>query len=77
MPVKDCRGTRRTSAANSAWSNATLPSALPHRLSIVRDRRQGRNYGSTTFQLHGPMRFMAAWIVPFRGLGCLVGVLTA
>jgi hypothetical protein len=76
MPVKDCRGTRRTSAANSASSNATLPSALPCRLSIVRDTRQGRHYGSTTFQLHLPMRFMTARVVPFRGLQCFAEVLT-
>jgi hypothetical protein len=77
MPVKDCRGTRRTSAANSASSNATLPSALPCRLSIVRDRRQGRHYGFTIFQLHEPLRFMTAWVVPFLGLRRLAGVLTA
>jgi hypothetical protein len=77
MLMKDCKDMRRTRAANSALANVALPSALPCRLYIGRYTRQGRHYGSTTFQLHEPTRLMTAWIVPFRGLRCLAGVLTA
>ena len=51
--------------------------ALPCRLSIVNDTRQGRHYDSTTLQLHIPTRLMTVWGVPFRDLRCLAGVLTA
>ena len=51
--------------------------ALPCRLSIGSDTRQGRHSDSTTLQLHMPTRLMTVWAVPLRDLRCLAGVLTA
>jgi hypothetical protein len=53
-----------------------LSSALPWRVSIVRDMRQGRHYDATTFQRHVPTRLMTAWVVPLLGRR-LAAVLTA
>jgi hypothetical protein len=74
-PLMPLRGDFHGKMAQSVQNYGT--NSVPCRLSIVRDTRQGRRSDSTTFQLHVPTRLMIAWVVPFRGLGCLAGVLTA
>jgi|RhiMetdeSRZDD1v2_1073273.scaffolds.fasta_scaffold17548_8 hypothetical protein len=43
------------SVRNRLSASITVLSALPCRLSIVRDKRQGWHYACTTFQLHVPI----------------------